>query len=218
LYQRYDEAELVTTDSFSILGQPLTSVHRLLIDFQNEVAWPADPTDRLDLLDVTNYSAATTYDAISRVLTATDMDGNITTPSYYLSGRVSGISLEIPATGGGSSTTIDYLSDFEYNANGQRLSATANTLTSGNSLVTTYTYETTTWRLCEVTTSNSVEGELQDLIYQYDPVGNIVAKKDATQSTTCYGGTIVDPQFLYNMMRSINSFKRKAEKAPGPNL
>lgn len=77
------------------------------------------------------------------------------------------------------------VSAIEYNANGQKVHETA-----GNSVETTYTYDERDWRLMQTCTHRPlVTGRatlLQDLRYQYDPVGNIISIDDLSQARRFY--------------------------------
>jgi len=80
-----------------------------------------------------------------------------------------------------------------YNAHGQR-----KYITYANGAHTTYHYDEKTFRLTRlITTRNTGADILQDLIYVYDAVGNIVEMTDDAQETIYFNNTQVTPDTKY---------------------
>ncbi|EAW1744886.1 RHS repeat protein, partial [Salmonella enterica subsp. enterica] len=172
----YDTAGLVRTDSVALTGVPLTVTRRLLkdADSPDTVAdWQGeDASSWNDLLAGENeeHTTLTTADATGAVLTTTDAKGNMQRVAYDVAGLLSGSWLTMA---GGKEQVI--VASLTYSAAGQKLREE-----HGNGVVTTYTYEPETQRLTGIKTERpaghaSGARVLQDLRYEYDPVGNVLS-------------------------------------------
>jgi RHS repeat-associated protein len=194
VYQHYDQASLVTTPSYSLLGAPFASHQQLRLDYKQEASW--EGSNPLSLLQSTVYVASSTYDALGRVTQATDVDGNETAPTYLLSGWLSAVTLTPSATSQafGTGGAVQVVQGITYNAKGQRLS-----VDYGNNTTSTYTYDPQTWALTKLKTTNAQNTDtvLQDLVYVYDPVGNVVSKTDNSQDIVYYNNQVVNPTATY---------------------
>ncbi|QNB00106.1 RHS repeat-associated core domain-containing protein [Massilia sp. Se16.2.3] len=95
-----------------------------------------------------------------------------------------------------------------YNAKGQRLR-----IDYRNASTTRYHYDPLTFRLARMTTrrapGRAARGAtLQDLRYSYDPVGNLIAVRDATRRASCFRNARVAPgtdyvyDALYRLVRA----------------
>lgn len=89
--------------------------------------------------------------------------------------------------------------DIDYNARGQRTS-----IALGNGVITTYDYDAETFRLTTLTTTrpNTFAADaraVQELTYQYDPVGNITRLRDTAdiQNVVYFGNQRVEPSADY---------------------
>jgi len=107
------------------------------------------------------YATSWTYDAMNRLRTMTYPDGEQVATTYNAQG--------LPATLG------TYITASSYNAASQLTS-----LTFFNNAVTTYGYNQQNLRLTSLTTS----GNLQNLSYLYDNVGNVTRITDAVRNET----------------------------------
>ncbi|MDE9590246.1 RHS repeat protein, partial [Xenorhabdus bovienii] len=167
--RHYDTAGLNQTDSIALNGIPLSVTRRLLpdgtdADWQgnNESAWN-------DRLAPESFTTLSTADATGAVLTTTDVAGNLQRLAYDVAGLLTGSWLRLA---GGTEQVI--VKSLAYSAAGQKLREA-----HGNGVVTTYTYEPETQRLVGIKTERPpghAQGAkvLQDLRYEYDPVGNVV--------------------------------------------
>ena len=122
--------------------------------FYYDVLGQVTATDKT--VDGTTYTTVTSYDVLGRVLNLTYPDNSTVTHSY------NGPQLAQISEGG---TTYAVYGAF--NAQGQ-----PSTLTKGNGVTTTFTYDPHTYRL---KTLKTVEGStvLQDLAYTFDAGGNV---------------------------------------------
>jgi len=136
------------------------------------------------LLEEQSYRTTYQYDALGRVTQETNPDGNVTVPSYHLSGHIDQIRVDGKA----------YVKGTVYNAKGQRLS-----ITYGNDVITRYEYETETFRLRRIDTTRLKGSEqLQDLHYSYDPVGNITHISDRLQDVVIHDNQKAHPESDYS--------------------
>lgn len=192
----YDTAGLTQTDSVSLIGAPLSVTRRLLKDADNPDAvadWQgADTSAWNDLLAGEAYTTLTTADATGTVLTATDAKGNQQRMAYDVAGLLSGSWLTLK---GGKEQTI--VASLTYSAAGQKMREE-----HGNGVVTTYTYEAETQRLTGIKTERPVGHTagakvLQDLRYEYDPVGNVLSGRNDAEETRFWRNQKVVPENTY---------------------
>ena len=116
-------------------------------------------------VDGTEYLIEKTYDLLNRIVTYKYPDGEVVTYTYNKSG---GIETVVGA--------IAYVSDIDYNA-AERVTY----IRYGNGTYTSYTYNENTLRLENIKTN---DGNLQDLSYQFDNVGNIREIDDYINTAT----------------------------------
>ncbi|CAI1993571.1 hypothetical protein SERMPA_00120 (plasmid) [Serratia marcescens] len=192
----YDTAGLTQTDSMALTGVPLSVTRRLLKDAENpDVVTDWQGTDASawnDLLAGETYTTLTTADAIGAVLTTTDARGNTQRVAYDVSGLLSRSWLTVK---GGTEQVI--VASLTYSAAGQKLREV-----HGNGVVTTYTYEAETQRLTGIKTARpdghaSGAKVLQDLRYEYDPVGNVLKITNDAEETRFWRNRKVVPENTY---------------------
>ncbi|MDE9493582.1 RHS repeat protein [Xenorhabdus bovienii] len=190
--RHYDTAGLNQTNSIALNGIPLSVTRRLLpdgtdADWQgnNESAWN-------DRLAPESFTTLSTADATGAVLTTTDAAGNLQRVAYDVAGLLTGSWLRLA---GGTEQVI--VKSLAYSAAGQKLREE-----HGNGVVTTYTYEPETQRLVGIKTErppgHAAGGKvLQDLRYEYDPVGNVVKVTNDAEATRFWRNQKVVPENTY---------------------
>ncbi|HCM1977923.1 TPA: RHS repeat protein [Salmonella enterica subsp. houtenae serovar 47:z36:-] len=192
----YDTAGLTQTDSVALTGIPLSVTRRLLKDADNPDAvadWQGEDVSAWnDLLDGETYITLTTADATGAVLSTTDAKGNLQRVAYDVAGQLSGSWLTLKR---GTEQVI--VKSLTYSAAGQKLREE-----HGNGVVTTYTYETGTQRLTGIKTERpaghaSGAKVLQDLRYEYDPVGNVLKISNDAEETRFWRNQKVVPENVY---------------------
>ncbi|WP_346423951.1 RHS repeat-associated core domain-containing protein [Serratia marcescens] len=192
----YDTAGLTQTDSVALTGVPLSVTRRLLKDADNPDAvadWKGtDASAWNDLLDAETYTTLSTADATGVMLTTTDAKGNLQRVAYDVAGLLSGSWLTLK--GGKEQTVVKSLT---YSAARQKLREE-----HGNGVVTTYTYEAGTQRLTGIKTERpaghaSGAKVLQDLRYEYDPVGNVLKITNDAEETRFWRNQKVVPENAY---------------------
>ncbi|MCP9266646.1 RHS repeat protein [Xenorhabdus sp. XENO-1] len=191
--RHYDTAGLNQTDSIALNGVPLSVTRRLLpdgtdADWQgdNEPAWN-------DRLAPESFTTLSTADATGAVLTTTDAAGNLQRVAYDVAGLLTGSWLTLK---NGIEQVI--VKSLAYSAAGQKLREE-----HGNGVVTTYSYEPETQRLVGIKTERPqghAQGAkvLQDLRYEYDPVGNVVKVTNDAEVTRFWRNQKVVPENTYS--------------------
>ena len=192
----YDTAGLVQTDSVTLTGVPLSVTRRLLKEADNPdvvADWQgADASVWNDLLATETFTTRTTADATGAVLTTTDAKGNLQRMAYDVAGLLSGSWLTLK-----DGTEQVIVKSLTYSAAGQKLCEE-----HGNGVVTTYEYEPETQRLTGIKTerpTGHVSGAkvLQDLRYEYDPVGNVLKITNDAEETRFWRNQKVVPENTY---------------------
>src|SRR5207253_2265568 len=90
----------------------------------------------------------------------------------------------------GAASPTTFVDGVDYDAKGQRAS-----ITFGNGARTTYDYDHDTFRLTRIVTVRgpAFPGDIQNLTYTHDPIGNITAVRDAAQQAVFFANRLVDP-------------------------
>lgn len=196
LVSHYDTAGLVQTDSIALTGVPLSVTRRLLKNADNAgtvADWQGENVPVWNtLLDNDTRITLITADATGSVLTTTDAQGNMQRMAYDVAGRLSGSWLTLK---GGTEKTI--VASLTYSAAGQKLCEV-----HGNGVVTTYSYEPETQRLNGIKTERPAGHDsglkiLQDLRYEYDPVGNVLKVTNDAEKTRFWRNQKVVPENKY---------------------
>jgi RHS repeat-associated protein len=164
----YDDAGRLDFESYDARGNVLRKVRRPLQDEFAEPGWPEadDDAQRDDRLRAgEELVLETTFDALDRISSFTCPDGSVQRRSYDEGGLLCSVSVD-------SKTLV---ADIAYTAVGGR-----SRVTFGNGVETEYAYDERTLRLRRLVTRRRAAGAvLQDLAYEYDPVGNPIRIGDA---------------------------------------
>jgi RHS repeat-associated protein len=189
-YQSWDQAGLMTSQSFDFKGNPLVISRQLTEDHTRTIDWN-QTTNQLHPTDI--FETSSEYDALSRPTLTTLPDGTHLKPTYNKGGYLEKLEAEIMGRGGYQT----FLNGQDYDAKGQK-----QWVQYGNETITKYLYEAKTFRLANLVTlhkdhQDNVPHTLQDLQYQYDPSGNIMEVKDKAQSTFYYNNQVISPEKQY---------------------
>ncbi len=196
--QHYDTGGLVETPNYDFKGQPLATTRKLFKKYKEVANW-IDANVANDLEAEPGFTFTTRTDALGRITQQTAPDGSIITPSYNEAGLLDGESVLHP----GASIATTYIKDINYNEKGQR-----NFIKYGNGVRTTFEYDKETFRLTNLV-SNKNNNTLQDLLYTYDPVGNIVRIEDKANDTTFFNNMRVEPvsEYVYDALYRLKEAK-----------
>jgi len=190
LYHGYDGAGIETIPSYDFEGNPNSVIRQYVSDptqhpdwsplFESPVSSPAMETE--------TYNTSMTYDALGRPVTITSPDDGITTYAYEESGML--YSIVVNSVHG---LSTDIVNEIYYDAKVQRLKVKFE-----NGATTTYNYDPFTFRVTEIRTTRSSDSNiLQDLLYWYDPVGNITIQEDTASENVYFNGSVASPDNNY---------------------
>ncbi|CQD35643.1 RHS repeat domain-containing protein [Yersinia mollaretii] len=189
--RHYDTAGLHQVISLSITATPLQQQFRLLTDTLGPVDWFGEEPSWASRLSHEAYVTRCTTDALGQLLTQTDAKGHTQRMAYNRAGQL--VSSWLTLNGGREQEIVRSLT---YSAAGQKLREEG-----GNGVVTEYRYETETQRLIGIKTTRPAQSErptlLQDLRYDYDPVGNILAIHNDAEATRFYRNQKIVPETTY---------------------
>lgn len=182
VYRVYDAAGVVISESYDFKGNLLSSSRQLAADHRGLPDWSGEV-----VLAEEHFHSSTRYDALNRPVALTTPDGSVVLPGYNDANLLERVDATLR---GGAATT--FVGNLDYNARGQR-----EEIAYGNGIRTAYTYDPETLRLTRLASSRSADGDLQDLSYTYDTVGNIVGIYDGARQTLFYAGNVVTPDAEY---------------------
>jgi RHS repeat-associated protein len=184
VYRTSDCAGTLTVTSYDFKGNPLGAVRALAVEYKAPLDWNGTVP-----LDATTYSTATHYDALSRPIAITSPDQSEVHPTYNEAGLIETISANLR----GASTSIDFITNIDYNAKGQR-----ERVERKGGVVTAYTYDLETFRLTRIhTTRSGGSAVLQDIAYTYDAAGNVARTADGAQPAIYFSGSVVRAESDY---------------------
>lgn len=200
-FRVYDTAGMLDLRRLDFKGNPLEIERRLVRDYKNTIDWSAlagagnvaaIAAAAEPLLETEIFTAASTYDALSRPIQTILPDNTVVRPTYNEGNGLDKLEAQLRGTG----AFRTFLEKQDYNAKGQRQYAEY-----GNGLVTRYFYDPKTFRLTNLLTERKGNNPdpvanttaLQNLKYNFDPVGNITQIRDDAQQTHYYRNAVVSP-------------------------
>ena len=166
LIRHDDRAGVVWLDQQALNGGVIRQRRRFLPD-QSDVHphWPVVEVERDALLQPgAGYITASRFGPSGQMLEQTNAGGHQQHFSVDRAGQLQRIDLTLDSQG-----PQPLLKAASYNAEGQLL-----TQVTGNDVTGSATYEAASGRLKRLTATTSECARLQDLRYEYDPVGNIL--------------------------------------------
>lgn len=208
-----DEAGTLQVQAYGLLEGPLQTTRKYLASEQSP-DWPEDMTARDALLESgPGYTDSLRQDATASVVQTTDAVGNTHFSRSDLSGAPCGSRLTTAA-----GTELELLRSIQFNAAGN-----ATLQTAGNGIVSRAQYAPEDGRLLRMFAAGAEGGLVQDLSYEYDPVGNILAITDAVQPVRHFANQRSEPvsRFAYDSFSQlIRASGREAASsaAQGPAL
>jgi len=180
LYQLCDLSGIVVNHQYDLQGEVLQNSRQMVTDYKTPTNWNTTP-----VLESEIYTSGYRYNALQLLLSESTPDGSTVTHRYNDSGLLE--QTELTLSDGSSQPVVQQI---DYDANGQRTR-----VAFGNGVVTDYTYETTTLRLVGLYSARpgTQIQTLQDVSYNYDPVGNITRSRNNTCATIFNNNQQVDP-------------------------
>jgi len=212
--QLFDQAGVVTTERYDFKGNPLRNQRQLAQEYKTTLDW----SDTVPL-EASTYTSCTRYDALDRPVELTTPDNSVIRPTYNEANLLDALETTLR----GASVATPFITDVEYDAKGQRT-----LIAYGNDVRTTYQYDPLTFRLVRLLTWRKAPVfsddrpqrppvglpgcYVQNLHYNYDPVGNITHIRDSAQQTIFFRNRCVEPSTEYTydaLYRLIESTGRE---------
>lgn len=180
-------------EAYDFKGNQLRSQHQFVSDPKALTDWsnPVPPPTQA-------YIDSQLYDALNRFTQMTSAENSVTVPTYNERNALNTVSVNLQ----GSATSTGFVTGINYDARGKRQLVTyANAETN-----TTYSYDPLTFRLTGLTTTRPTfaanQQIVQDLLYTYDPVGNVSHIQDNAdlQNVVFFSNRRVEPStdFTYD--------------------
>lgn len=200
IYKHFDQAGVVLFYEYNIHGKALQTSRQLRQDYKNEVNWENPDTVKLeDEIFITAYK----YDALNRVTTEATHDGSIYKPGYNQAGALQTVDVTFK-----DGNKQGFIKDIQYNPDGQRAK-----IAYGNGVVTDFVYECSTRRLTGIMSKRPGTGvkgvqrdtTLQNIVYIYDPVGNITRVRDDSYQAVFCNQQVVEPlsDYTFNALYQL---------------
>jgi len=177
-------------EAYDFKGNLLRTSRTFIQDYTALPDWSAAPPHFLPEV----FNGSMQYDALSRVITAVTPDGSAISSTYNEAGLLKAVSVNLRGAAGATS----FINNIDYNAKGQRMR-----IEYGNNTATAYTYDPLTLRLRSLTTTRATfptnQQVVQDLVYTYDPSGNITHIQDNAdiQNVVFFRNQRVEPSADY---------------------
>lgn len=212
LIRHADTAGIWEVEDYSLQGAPLTESRRFLAELDH-LGWPVDLSQQNALLEQgedKTYRTRWHYHASGMTFKQVDAAGHTRRYAYSVQGQLQGTWLKVAGK-----PEQWLVSDITYNASGQVEHERA-----GNGVISSSVYDPCDGRLRQLL---AVKGErhLQDLRYDYDPVGNILCMKDESQPVSWFANQRVDPvnrygyDSLYQLISATGREVASAGNGPG---
>lgn len=188
LIRHADPAGVVLMDEYGIGGNVIKQTRRFRMD-TSAVDWPSSDDNQAEQLETKAHTTTWRYDALGALLEQIDAKGNRRHWRYGRQGWLQEVALTLR-----EGTRQVLMNQRVYNASGlvesERL---------GNDVTKVAKYAAEDNRLLQLTVYRKGEAAqpLQDLVYEYDPVGNILSLSDQAQPTQWHSNARIDAVSRY---------------------
>ena len=171
---------------YDLNGQALLET-RCFLKQLHTPSWPVEVPRRDELLNDKRFNFESRYAPTGERLEQVDAMGNRHRHSYDVAGRTRQIHLKLD-----KDPERSVLSEIRYNPDGQVQSETA-----GNGVISTAEFRPEDGKLLRLVSRRPTDPVLQDLTYDYDPVGNIVRIFDAALAVHHFKNQQTQPESTY---------------------
>ncbi|WP_426112442.1 RHS repeat domain-containing protein [Pseudomonas sp. DSP3-2-2] len=173
--------------AFGLTGAVLEQTQYFLADL-DDPDWPALESERDALLEPgAGASTHWAYTPLGEVIRQTDVLGNVQAFAYTVAGQLKAVSAQLK-----DQPEQVLVSAIRYDAQGRVESDTA-----GNGVITRARYRDEDGRLIELNATRNNGEHLQDSLYDYDPVGNVIRIEDRAQPTRFFANQRIEPVSNY---------------------
>lgn len=188
LVRHADPAGVLLMDEYGVGGSVIQQTRQFLTD-TSPTDWPSSDDEQARQLERRAHATRWRYDAVGALLEQTDAKGNRQHRRYGLQGRLMEVALTLK-----EGTRKVLMDQRVYSASGQVASERA-----GNEVTKVAKYAAQDNRLLQLTVYRKGQAAtpLQDLVYAYDPVGNILSLSDLAQPTQWHSNTRIDAVSYY---------------------
>ncbi|MGO3578229.1 MAG: RHS repeat domain-containing protein [Pseudomonas helleri] len=202
LLRHDDQAGSLWHDAFALSGQPLSEARRFCTAL-TQPHWPASEAD----LEDTAYTTRWQHDALGAVIEQIDALEHVQRFEFDVAGQLLASWLD----------DVALLKSTTYNALGR-----VEIEQAGNDVTTTAFYSARDGLLSNLKAKRSDGKTLQDLHYQYDPVGNITRIEDLAQPVQWFAGQRIQAvsTYTYDTLYQLISAtgRENASQTIGPGL
>ena len=183
LIRHADPAGVLVMDEYGIDGSVTQQTRRFRLD-TSTVDWPSSHDEQAEQLEPKAHTTTWRYDALGAQLEQVDAQGNRRHWLYGQQGWLKEVALTLR---GGTRQVLT--NQRVYNASGLVISERM-----GNGVTKLAKYAAEDNRLLQLTVHRKGEAAkpLQDLVYEYDPVGNILSLSDQAQPTQWHTNARID--------------------------
>ncbi|RMO78010.1 Insecticidal toxin protein [Pseudomonas syringae pv. philadelphi] len=188
LIRHDDPAGTQLDDEYGLSGNVIHQTQYFLRN-HDEPDWPESLAGRDALLEP--GAGATTrwhYNPLNETIRQTDAQGNVQLLDYTVAGQLQRSRLQL----NGQAEKV-LVSNIQYDAQQRVVSET-----TGNGVISTAHYGSEDGRLIGLSARRSNGQILQDLLYDYDPVGNVIRIEDRAQPTFYNSNQRIDPVSTYH--------------------
>lgn len=224
LIRHDDPAGYVLTPRFNLQGKASDETRHFLLTEIADPDWPVAIADRDAQCESEGFTTRWHYAPGGEIIRQTDACGNIQAHRYTLLGLPFSCDVTLAALDEQPETLIPVLLSTEYDVFNQACREVA-----GNNVTTWREYCPALQRLLRILVrAPGQQGRLygtvlQDLLYGYDPAGNVVTQDDAAQPTTFFRNQRVDGLSTYrydSLYQLIEATGQESIKAgvQGPDL
>ena len=207
-------------EAYDFKGNLLRGRRQFIADYKVLPNWSAPPL----LGDI--FTGSTQYDALNRPIAATTPDGSVTRLTYNAASLLETVGINLR----GEATQTPFITNMEYDAKCRR-----RLIDYGNGARTTYDYDPLTFRLTHILTRRSRVDfpddcrqppppnwpgcQVQNLVYTYDPVGNITRIRDNAQQTIYFRNRRVEPSndYTYDAIYRLTQATGREQLGLGSN-
>lgn len=199
LIRQYDQAGQVDYKLYTVFGKPYEKCRTYSKGYEKEIDWT---DDSLVPMEAEQYTERFTYNLLEEVLAQT------TPGNERLDFRYNGFGLPekawLSCAGKAGTGSIAGTVSFEYAPNGL-----FGRKVYGNGFCTQYRYQPDSMLLEEIRTTDAGGKLIQDLLYYYDPAGNITRIRNMAADTVIYnwqatqGGAEYTYDERYQLIRAV---------------
>lgn len=173
-------------DEYGLSGAILVQGQRLLLGLE-EVDWPISMAGRDELLELEASITTWWRNAAGEQIQQRDAAGHRRFTEQTLDGRDKAIAVELAGA-----APLMVVVAVQYDAVGRPVGELL-----GNGITIRHHYADDTGRLIRLHSTRGQGEVLQDLHYQYDPVGNVTQIDDLAQPTRYFGNQRIEPRNTY---------------------